>query len=247
MRYFIELSYRGTNYHGWQKQPNANTVQEELDKALTKIYQSHIQVVGAGRTDAGVHAHQMYAHFDLDFDNEFKDIKFRLNSILPNDILIINIFKVKDNVHCRFNAISRTYKYYIQSSKNVFDEHVYIFSKKLDLMAMNEASNYLLGTQDFTSFSKLHTQTYTNLCDITYAKWEYNGDILVFTISANRFLRNMVRAIVGTLIDIGLAKIKPIEIKEIISYKNRSKASSSAPAHALFLNKIEYPEQFKRV
>ena len=247
MRYFIELSYRGTNYHGWQKQPNANTVQEELDKALTKIYQSNIEVVGAGRTDAGVHAHQMYAHFDLDFDNEFKDIKFRLNSILPNDILIINIFKVKDNIHCRFNAISRTYKYYIQSSKNVFNEDVYIFSKKLDIMAMNEASHYLLGTQDFTSFSKLHSQTYTNLCDITYAKWEYNGDILVFTISANRFLRNMVRAIVGTLIDIGLAKIKPIEIKDIISYKNRSKASSSAPAHALFLNKIEYPEQFKSI
>ncbi len=247
MRYFIELSYRGTNYHGWQKQPNANTVQEELDKALTKIYQSNIEVVGAGRTDAGVHAHQMYAHFDLDFDNEFKDIKFRLNSILPNDILIINIFKVKDNIHCRFNAISRTYKYYIQSSKNVFNEDVYIFSKKLDIMAMNEASHYLLGTQDFTSFSKLHSQTYTNLCDITYAKWEYNGDILVFTISANRFLRNMVRAIVGTLIDIGLAKIKPIEIKDIISYKNRSKASSSAPAHALFLNKIEYPEQFKNI
>tara|TARA_B100000927_G_scaffold63794_1_gene50122 strand:- start:549 stop:1292 length:744 start_codon:yes stop_codon:yes gene_type:complete len=247
MRYFIELSYRGTNYHGWQKQPNANTVQEELDKALTKIYQSHIEVVGAGRTDAGVHAHQMYAHFDLDFDNEFKDIKFRLNSILPNDILIINIFKVKDNVHCRFNAISRTYKYYIQSSKNVFNEDIYIFSKKLDIMAMNEASHYLLGNQDFTSFSKLHSQTYTNLCDITYAKWEYNGDILVFTISANRFLRNMVRAIVGTLIDVGLAKIKPIEIKDIISYKNRSKASSSAPAHALFLNKIEYPEQFKSI
>ena len=247
MRYFIELSYRGTNYHGWQKQPNANTVQEELDKALTKIYQSHIEVVGAGRTDAGVHAHQMYAHFDLDFDNEFKVIKFRLNSILPNDILIINIFKVKDNVHCRFNAISRTYKYYIQSSKNVFNEDIYIFSKKLDIMAMNEASHYLLGNQDFTSFSKLHSQTYTNLCDITYAKWEYNGDILVFTISANRFLRNMVRAIVGTLIDVGLAKIKPIEIKDIISYKNRSKASSSAPAHALFLNKIEYPEQFKSI
>ena len=247
MRYFIELSYRGTNYHGWQKQPNANTVQEELDKALTKIYQSNIEVVGAGRTDAGVHAHQMYAHFDLDFDNEFKDIKFRLNSILPNDILIINIFKVKDNVHCRFNAISRTYKYYIQSSKNVFNENIYIFSKKLDIMAMNEASHYLLGNQDFTSFSKLHSQTYTNLCDITYAKWEYNGDILVFTISANRFLRNMVRAIVGTLIDIGLAKIKPIEIKDIISYKNRSKASSSAPAHALFLNKIEYHEQFKSI
>ena len=241
----LKIEYDGTKYVGWQAQTNGVSIQGEIEDSLKKTFNQKIKLYVAGRTDAGVHAHQMYAHFDLDFDNEFKDIKFRLNSILPNDILIINIFRVKDNIHCRFNAISRTYKYYIQSSKNVFNEDIYIFSKKLDIMAMNEASNYLLGTQDFTSFSKLHSQTYTNLCDITYAKWEYNGDILVFTISANRFLRNMVRAIVGTLIDIGLAKIKPIEIKEIISYKNRSKASSSAPAHALFLNKIEYPEQFK--
>lgn len=247
MRYFIELSYRGTNYHGWQKQPNDNTIQEEINKALTQILQIQIEVVGAGRTDAGVHAKQMFAHFDKEDDIDVKEIKFRLNSILPNDILIIEIFKVKDNIHSRFDALSRTYKYYIESSKNVFNQDVYVFRKKLDIIAMNEASNYLLGQQDFTSFSKLHTQTYSNFCNITYAQWEYSDNKLIFTIRANRFLRNMVRAIVGTLLEIGLGKFKPVKIKDIISFKNRCQAGSSAPANALFLTNIEYHNEFKDI
>ena len=245
MRFLIELSFKGTNYHGWQKQSNANTVQSEIDTALSVICQVPIEVTGAGRTDAGVHANQMYAHFDNNFDLDLKELKFKLNSILPNDILVINIFKVQDDFHSRFDATSRTYKYYIQSTKNVFNDNLYYFSRKLDVDAMNKASSYLLGVQDFTSFSKLHTQTHTNFCNITYANWEYHNELLVFTISANRFLRNMVRAIVGTLINIGLSKIKPIEIKEIISSKDRGNAGYSVPSHALFLTKILYDKEFK--
>ncbi len=242
MRFFVEFSYKGSNYHGWQMQPNANTVQGELNKALTIILNSQIKTVGAGRTDAGVHAKQMFAHFDIEISFDVQEIINKLNGFLPNDIVIHAIFKVTDDVSSRFNAISRTYQFHVIQQKNPFYESSYFLHKKLDVDAMNIACKYILGKQDFTSFSKLHAQTFTNNCNVMYARWEMVNNELVFTIKADRFLRNMVRAVVGTLLDVGLGKIKPIKVKEIIARKNRSEAGTSVPAHALFLTEVEYPK-----
>ena len=242
MRFFVEFSYKGSNYHGWQMQPNANTVQGELNKALTTILNSQIETVGAGRTDAGVHAKQMFAHFDVEISFDVQGIINKLNGFMPNDIVIHTIFKVTDDVSSRFNAISRTYQYHVIQQKNPFNEYTYLLHKKLDVIAMNIACKYILGKQDFTSFSKLHAQTYTNNCNVMNASWELVNNRLIFTIKADRFLRNMVRALVGTLLEVGLGKIKPITVKDIIAKKNRSEAGASAPAHALFLTMIEYPK-----
>ena len=240
MRFFIEISYQGTNYHGWQVQPNANTVQGEINKALSVILNDKIEVTGAGRTDTGVHAKQMFAHFD--FDSNPKDLIFKVNGFLPSDIAIHDIFQVKDDANCRFDALMRTYKYHIIQNKNPFKSMAYLVKKSLDIEAMNQSCKYIIGQQDFTSFSKLNTQTFTNNCNVMSAKWEVLDDQLVFTIKADRFLRDMVRALVGTLIDIGIGKMASDDMRKIIAAKDRSKSGVSVPAHALFLFRVKYPD-----
>ena len=244
MRFFIELSFNGGCYHGWQIQPNVNTVQKELNRAFSTILNEDIELVGAGRTDAGVHAKQMFAHFDFNEIIDLEKLISQVNGFLSNDIVIHNVFNVEEDAHARFDAISRTYQYFITNKKSPFDINRYFFYKTLDVNAMNTGCKYLLGKQDFTSFSKVHTQTYTNDCNLMFAVWEEKEDSLVFTIKADRFLRNMVRAVVGTLLDVGEGKIKPEDIIEIIAKKDRSEAGISAPAHALFLTNIEYPKSY---
>ena len=241
MRHFIELSYQGKNYHGWQIQPDVITVQEKLNKAVSKIFQLNIEVVGAGRTDTGVHASQMFAHFDL--DKELKgDIPHKLNSVLPPDIVVHNVFTVVDEKHARFDAISRSYEYKVWLGRNPFllDFSWQIHSQNLNIDLMNEAASLLLEYTDFQTFSKVKTDVYTYNCDVTEAIWKQNGKELTFYISANRFLRNMVRAIVGTLVDVGLGKITKDEFRQIIESKSRSNAGLSVPAKGLFLTKIKY-------
>ena len=247
MRFFLEISYKGDKYHGWQVQPNANTVQAEINNALSTVLNKNVKIVGAGRTDSGVHAKQMFAHFD--FENKFslENLPTKLNSFLPNDIAIHSVFKVKNDANCRFDALSRTYHYHISYKKNPFFLSSYLLHKRLDVFLMNSACTYLIGSKDFTSFSKVNTQTFTNNCNIMFAKWEENKDGLMFSIKANRFLRNMVRAIVGTLIDVGKGKIKPDCVKTIIEAKSRCKAGNSVPAHALFLVNIEYQNELNNL
>ena len=245
MRFFIKFSYDGTNYHGWQIQPNANSVQEEINIALSTILNTNIKVVGAGRTDAGVHADQMYAHFDFDAEIKFLELTNRLNSFLSDNIAVNEIFRVCDKANSRFDALSRTYRYKIIKTKSPFHRHAYLFKKDLNLDMMNSACLFLLGKRDFTSFSKVKTQTYTNDCTVIDAKWEEINNEIVFTIKADRFLRNMVRAIVGTLIEVGVGKIKPDNIVKIINAKDRCRSGFSVPAHALSLIKVTYPENIK--
>jgi len=241
MRFFIKFSYNGTNYHGWQKQPNAISVQETLEKGLSIILNKKIEIMGAGRTDTGVHAKEMFAHFDLDITIEPKNIIHKLNSFLPKDIVVLNILKVEDNAHARFDAKKRTYQYYIHTFKNSFKIDLsWYFHQKLDIDLMNEAAKYLYQHNDFQCFSKVNTDVNTFDCKIFEAKWEEENEQLIFTITADRFLRNMVRAIVGTLILVGLKKIKLTDFEQIIINKNRSKAGFSVPACGLFLTKIEY-------
>jgi len=245
MRFFIELSYKGTSYHGWQKQPNANSVQEEINNALSIIFNDTIEVLGAGRTDTGVHAKQMFAHFDCHFDFDIQNLIFKLNRFLPSDIAIHDIFSVKEDANCRFDAISRTYQYHIINMKDPFNKTAYLLQKDLDIKKMNEACKYILGKHDYTSFSKANTQTFTNNCNVLFAKWEVVNKEIIFTIKADRFLRNMVRAIVGTLLDIGSGKIALDDIAKIIAAKDRSKSGMSAPAHALFLYEVKYPNEIR--
>ncbi|PQJ76002.1 tRNA pseudouridine(38-40) synthase TruA [Polaribacter gangjinensis] len=241
MRYFIEFSYNGKKYHGWQIQPEAISVQEKLNDAISTIFRKKIEVVGAGRTDTGVHASQMYAHFDV--ENEIaEDIVFKLNSILPDDIAVYQVFLVDDQKHARFDAVSRTYQYKIWLGRNPFllDFSWQIHSLKPNLTKMNEAAKLLMEYEDFQCFSKVKTNVHTFNCNIFEAFWVQNGNELTFTISANRFLRNMVRAIVGTLIDVGLDKISIDDFRKIIESKNRSNAGLSVPAKGLFLTNIKY-------
>lgn len=242
MRYFVEFSYNGSKYHGWQKQPNANSVQQELIKCLSILLQTEIDLIGAGRTDAGVHAVQMFAHFDYELFFDTQGIVHKMNSFLPNDISVSKIFEVKKDTHARFSAISRTYKYYVSEKKNIFNPNLHLVYKNLDIDKINDSCVYLIGEQDFTSFSKVNTDTFTNNCNITKAVWKKESDIHVFTITANRFLRNMVRSIVGTLIDVGCGKINASDVKNILEKKNRCEAGVSVPAKALFLTQINYPE-----
>ncbi|MEC7646110.1 MAG: tRNA pseudouridine(38-40) synthase TruA [Bacteroidota bacterium] len=245
MRFFIEFSYKGTNYHGWQIQPNANTIQSEINNALSTILHINIDVMGAGRTDAGVHAKQMFAHFNCDIDFDSQDLIFKLNRLLPVDIVIHDIFRVRDDANCRFDALSRTYQYHIIQKKNPFNNNAYLLQKALDIEAMNEACKYMLGNQDFTSFAKVNTQTFTNNCNVMLAKWEVVNNEIVFTIKANRFLRNMVRAITGTILDVGLSKIEANEVAKIIAAQDRAKAGTSLPSHALFLISVQYPNDIR--
>lgn len=246
MRYFIVFSYFGKSYHGWQRQPNAITVQEVLEDAISKLLGAPISMVGAGRTDAGVHAKQMYAHFDFEGEFGFEDLIFRLNAFLPDDIAIADIFRVRKDAHARFDALERTYEYCITQSKNPFyADRAHYIRYALDIDAMNEAAKLLMRYDDFECFSKSNTDVRTYLCRITKAQWALDTDTLVFTISADRFLRNMVRAIVGTLLDVGIGKKNLKDVSTIIEGKDRSLAGASVPAKGLYLTKIVYPETIR--
>lgn len=243
-RYFIYLGYNGKNYCGWQVQPNGMTVQQAVENALATLLRKPVPIVGAGRTDAGVHARTMIAHFD--WEDEIKDLAFlaeKLNRLLPKDIAVYKIVPVKAEAHARFDATSRTYKYYITTKKDPFNyDLVYKFPGRLDFDLMNEACKVLFEYIDFTSFSKLHTDVKTNNCHIKQAGWRKEGDVWVFTVCADRFLRNMVRAIVGTLLEVGRGKLSIDGMRKVIEAKDRCKAGTSVPGHALFLVDVTYPE-----
>lgn len=258
-RYFIYLQYDGANYHGWQIQPNGNSVQEELMRNLTTLLKSETEVIGAGRTDAGVNAGMMVAHFDLaepvipENGQRFEEwMVHKLNRMLPNDIVVEKIVKVKKEAHARFSAISRTYQYHIVTGRAAFSRHYsYHYPHPLDFDLMNKAAQRLFDYTDFTSFSKLHTDTKTNICHIMKAQWNRDESLMypasdvehwVFTIKADRFLRNMVRAIVGTLIDVGRGAISIDDFCKIIEDKNRCSAGTSVIGNALFLVDVEYPQ-----
>ena len=243
-RYFIELSYNGTNFHGWQVQPNAISIQEHIDRALKVYFRQNIETVGCGRTDAGVHARQFFAHFDVENVSQEKVLNSisGLNALLPYEIAIYKIFKVEADAHARFDATERSYEYHFHFFKNPFLlNQSWLVKGELDIDLMNEAASYILEFTDFSCFSKSNTQTFTNNCKVTRAKFEKTKDGLVFHISADRFLRNMVRAIVGTLIKVGRKEIEPDFIKQIINSKNRSMAGQSVPACGLYLTSIKYP------
>jgi tRNA pseudouridine38-40 synthase len=241
MRYFLYLSYNGTAYHGWQTQPNTPSVQETLEKCLSVLVAEDIAVTGAGRTDTGVHAEMMTAHFDVETPIDTAVLTKKLNSFLPNDIAVQKIIQVKDDLHARFDAVSRTYEYRITLQKNPFLQDLACrFHGELDFKRMNEAAETLFDYTDFTSFSKLHTDTKTNNCRIMQAEWLQRGDVWVFHIQADRFLRNMVRAIVGTLLEVGKGKITIEKFRQIIEEKNRCAAGTSVPACGLYLVDVEY-------
>ena len=243
-RYFLKLAYNGSNYHGWQIQDNAPSVQETINTAISTQTGFEINLSGCGRTDTGVHAREFYAHFDLDktIDDREKFV-FKLNSFLPSDIVIFDLIPVHPEANARFDALSRTYEYHITRSKDPFrNDLAYSLFGDLDIEKMNVAIEILKEYTDFTSFSKLHTQVKTNNCKITEAYWKQNEDLLVFNITADRFLRNMVRAIVGTLLEIGKGKSNIEYLRKIINAKDRSKAGFSVPAQGLYLTKIQYPK-----
>ena len=248
MRYFIRFAYDGTAFHGSQRQPNGITVQETMEQALAMIFREEIPLTFAGRTDAGVHAREMYAHFDLpDNDNSkflILNSKFRLNGILPNSIAIYDIYPVKDDAHARFDAVRRTYEYHVVDHKDPFlCTQATRIRPGLDYAAMNEAAQLLIGKQDFASFCRTNTDVKTTICDLTHAEWKELGNgHAVFTIAADRFLRNMVRAVVGTLFEVGRGKMTKEQFAEVITQHNRCAAGDSAPAEGLFLTHVEYPE-----
>lgn len=241
MKYFLELAYHGKAYHGWQKQPHAISVQEVVEEALFTIWQEPVEIMGAGRTDAGVHARQLFAHFDSEKEPG-DDLAYKLNSLLPHDVAVSGVYRVKAEAHARFDALSRSYEYHIVKKKDPFAiDTAYYIRKELQVEKMQEAAKILLDYRDFKCFSRSRTDVRTFNCDIHHAYWEVQQDRLVFHIKADRFLRNMVRAIVGTLLQVGLGKIGVEDMHRIIQSKDRSEAGASVPAHGLFLTKIEYP------
>lgn len=245
MRFFLGLSYKGTAYNGWQIQPNAPSVQQTLQRALSVLLKETIEVAGAGRTDTGVHASFYIAHFDTENPAPMHsdDFCYHLNCILPKDIAVSSIRPVRADAHARFDARLRSYKYYILQEKNPFRiDTTYQCTVPLDVERMNQAAALILQYDDFTSFCKLHADNKTNICHVTESYWGQCGTELVYTISADRFLRNMVRAIVGTLMDVGRGKITPEQFREIIEVKSRGKAGSSAAAQGLFLTDVVYPD-----
>ena len=291
MRYFISLSYNGRSFNGWQVQPRQPSVQSELERAFSVYLGTPLSLTGAGRTDSGVHAVNYVAHVDIDEGlikpGDLPTTIYKINAILPSDIVIHDICQVQDDAHARFDAISRSYNYFVHTAKDPFlGQYSYFYPYELDIDKMNEAALFLLGEQDFTSMAKLHTDVKTNICTVTRALWHpaapltfsplaeissirllnQNGELstnanlkstgsddrhnyfipataktLCFTITANRFLRNMVRAVVGSLLEVGRGRKEPIWIKELLEEKNRSSAGNSVPAHPLFLTNIEYP------
>lgn len=246
-RYFFELAYNGRNFHGWQIQPNGITVQEAIQNNLKILLKTKTELTGCGRTDAGVHAHQFFAHADMDLELagiQTDMLTYKLNHLLNNDIAIIRIFKVNAKAHSRFDALSRTYEYRLRREKYPFDQE-YTFQSTyptLDFERMNQAAALLFNYTDFTSFSKTGTDVKTNNCKIMHAAWHQENGVWIFTIQADRFLRNMVRAIVGTLLELGRGKVDLEGFKKIIESKNRSNAGWSVPAHGLALVKLEYPD-----
>ncbi len=249
MRYLLHLAYNGANYCGWQTQPNLPTVQQTLEQALSTLMRTPIAIVGCGRTDTGVHASDFYAHFDSPVEPE-PNLVFKLNSFLPPDIVIFDLRRVADNFHARFSATSRTYQYHVSTCRLPFAQGLYnriYFTPDID--AMNAAACVLMEYDDFTSFAKLHTDNKTNICHLTEARWDRVGDTrfgggeeLVFTITSNRFLRNMVRSVTGTLLDVGRGKLDIEGLRAIIEKKNRCAAGVSMPAQGLFLTHVGYPE-----
>lgn len=247
MRFFIRFAYDGTAFHGSQRQPNGVTVQETMEQALAMIFREEVPLTFAGRTDAGVHAREMYAHFDIN-DNQssiVNNLKFRLNGILPDSIAIYDILRVTDDAHARFSAKRRTYEYHVIDHKDPFLlPYATRLRTPLDFVAMNKAAKYLIGRQDFASFCRTHTDVKTTICDLTQAEWKELGNgHAVFTISADRFLRNMVRAVVGTLFQVGQSKMNLEQFAEVIAQHNRCSAGDSAPAQGLYLTHIEYPKE----
>lgn len=249
-RYCIHMAYNGLNYCGWQFQPNAPSVQETLENAISTLLRTKVTIVGCGRTDTGVHASDYYAHFSLQgsspLDSSFSphDLAFKLNSFLPPDIAIFDIFPVAESFNARFDALSRTYQYHLSDQRLPFRQGLYnrIYFKP-DLERMNRAAEILMEYEDFTSFAKLHTQTKTNICHIYEAHWDGVGDEWVFTIRANRFLRNMVRAVTGTLLEVGRGRLSLDDFRGIIERRDRCAAGTSMPPQALFLTHVEYPEE----
>lgn len=243
MRYFIYLSYDGTAYHGWQVQPNAVSVQQRMNEALSTLLRGkNSDVTGAGRTDAGVHAHMMVAHFDIENAVDCVWLTEKLNRILPYDIVVNKVVRVKPDAHARFDAKARTYRYWVYTRKNPFKRHYATrISYPLDFNCMNEAASYLLSVKDFTSFSKLHTDVKTNICRVTKAEWtQVDDDLWQFEITADRFLRNMVRAVVGTLVEVGRGRMSIDDFKRVIAQKDRCAAGDSMPGNALSLVDIAY-------
>ncbi len=242
MRYFLDIAYKGTHYHGWQVQQNAHSVQQELENALKKIFGKPIETTASGRTDTGVHAAQQIVHLELEIELTDNHI-FKLNCVLPKDVAIKDFYPVKADAHARFSAITRGYEYRISRAKNpFFIDNVYFFDRPLDIEKMNEAATLLLNYKDFEALSKVHTEVNNFLCDISFARWKEKGDLLLFEIEANRFLRGMVRTIVGSLLPIGMGKSTVEEFEKILLSKDRRKAGAAAPAEGLFLTKIVYPD-----
>lgn len=242
MRYFITFSYDGTSYHGWQIQPHSISVQEELQKAISTLLRQTIEVVGAGRTDTGVHARKMIAHFDFETEVDCTQLVYKLNKILPRDIAVQKVEKVADDMHARFSATSRTYHYFVHMAKDPFlRAYSWQVYGEPDFELMNEAAKVLMEYRDFTSFSKVNTDTKTNDCTITEAHWNRVGEYQWrFTITANRFLRNMVRAIVGTLLEVGRGRMTIDQLRHVIEAKDRCRAGDSVPGNALFLVEVKY-------
>lgn len=242
MRYFVWFSYDGTAYHGWQIQPNGNSVQEELQRALSTLLREEISVTGAGRTDAGVHARQMVAHFDFSVAIDLEQLAYKLNRILPCDIAVDRVELVDDDMHARFSATSRTYHYYIYTKKDPFSRpYSTELHYELDFDKMNEAGRILMTYNDFGAFCKSHSDVKTTLCRVTKAEWVQTSETSwYFEITANRFLRNMVRAVVGTLIDVGRGRLTLDDFRKVIEGKRRTAAGESMPANALFLENIRY-------
>lgn len=241
-RYFIHMAYSGSRYHGWQIQPHSPSVQQTVEQCLSLKLGQPVSITGCGRTDTGVHARNYYAHFDLEQALDYPEaLANQLNTFLPDDIVIYQIWQVSSELHARFDAVSRTYHYYITRTKNPFHTNdAYYLYGDLDVAKMQEAANLLFEYVDFTSFSKVHTQVKTNNCKILEARWLEQDGLLVFRIKADRFLRNMVRAIVGTLLEVGKGRMTLEEFRAVIERKDRCEAGTSVPAHALFLESVEY-------
>lgn len=242
MRYFLELKYKGSNYHGWQRQPNAISVQQMIEEKLSLLLREKVDIVGAGRTDAGVHAKFIVAHFDIDIDIDVVDFKYKLNSILPQDIAVKAIRLVHNEAHARFDAVLRSYEYHVVVDKDPFlVDYAYYLKKSVAIDRMNSAAKLLLNHTNFKCFSKSKTDVKTYNCNITSAYWEFREGRYVFYISADRFLRNMVRAIVGTLIEIGEGKMEWQDMKRILLSQDRGEAGYSVPAAGLYLTDVKYP------
>lgn len=243
-RYFLELAYKGTGFHGWQVQANAHTVQEEVNRALSMILRFPVETMGSGRTDTGVHARQQFLHFDAPAVAEKKELLKRLNAVLPKDVAAYDLREVVSDAHARFSAVSRSYLYYISLRKNPFEEGLsWQYFNALDIEKLNEASGILMEYQDFECFSKVKTEVNNFKCEIKSAFWEQKEQHLIFHITANRFLRGMVRAIVGTLVQVGGGKLDMAGFREVITSKKRGNAGVSVPPQGLYLSSVVYPEE----